>query len=275
MHTIPGYSTVRLGGLLLVVLGCCTWGEANLEDFPNCNGDISSIGNSKCDPDNNNEACGWDGEDCCECTCVYNPEQDSSCDFFLCMDPNSGCAEPGLIENINCTGDVYFISDGLCDYGNNNEACGWDGNDCCECTCIDGYNYDCGAAGFLCLDTNSGCADPRFLGYSDCSGRVSWIGDAYCDFENNNEACGWDGGDCCECTCIDGENYDCASSEFFVRIWILVAPMPWFPNIKAAAEICCSSETDSVHQRTTTRLVAGTEATAASAHVRVNPARPT
>ena len=180
---------------------------------------MPSIGNSNCDPGNNNEACGWDGEDCCECTCVSNPEQDSSCVVFSCMDPNSGCAEPGLLEYTNCTGDVSCINDGWCDYENNNEACGWDGKDCCECACIDGGPNDCGSAGYGCLDPNSECTDPRLLGYSNCSGAVNWIDDGDCDSVNNNEACGWDRGDCCECTCIDGEYYECSSSEFFCKDW--------------------------------------------------------
>ena len=43
----------------------------------------------------------------------------------------------------------------------------------------------------------------------------NWIGDGYCDDENNNAGCGFDGGDCCgpdiktafctECQCL-GEN---------------------------------------------------------------------
>ena len=40
-----------------------------------------------------------------------------------------------------------------------------------------------------------------------------WFGDNYCDDENNNEDCGWDGGDCCGDNvnthyCSDGECLD-------------------------------------------------------------------
>ena len=28
-------------------------------------------------------------------------------------------------------------------------------------------------------------------------GSPNWVGDNYCDDENNNEDCEWDGGDCC------------------------------------------------------------------------------
>ena len=33
--------------------------------------------------------------------------------------------------------------------------------------------------------------------------NADWIADGYCDEQNNNEKCGWDGGDCCPCTCHD------------------------------------------------------------------------
>ena len=46
-----------------------------------------------------------------------------------------------------------------------------------------------------------------------CNGKPDWIDDGYCDDENNNEECGWDGGDCCGdnvntqycsvCECLD------------------------------------------------------------------------
>ena len=32
---------------------------------------------------------------------------------------------------------------------------------------------------------------------SNCAGDENWIGDSYCDDENNNAACQFDGGDCC------------------------------------------------------------------------------
>ena len=47
---------------------------------------------------------------------------------------------------------------------------------------------------------------------SVCLGKPAWIGDGYCDDENNNEECQWDGDDCCnggnenycdDCGCLD------------------------------------------------------------------------
>ena len=48
----------------------------------------------------------------------------------------------------NCLGLIMYIGDGFCDDDNNNEYCGYDGNDCCLedvktnfctiCQCIEG-----------------------------------------------------------------------------------------------------------------------------------------
>ena len=53
--------------------------------------------------------------------------------------------------------------------------------------------------------------DTDDYGESACAaagGTDSWISDGYCDSLNNNLACDYDGGDCCEDTCVDG-SYDC------------------------------------------------------------------
>ena len=40
------------------------------------------------------------------------------------------------------------------------------------------------------------CVDPDNLGESTC-GTPEYKGDGNCDDDNNNEGCGYDGGDCC------------------------------------------------------------------------------
>ena len=52
-----------------------------------------------------------------------------------------------------------------------------------------------------------------FIFTDNCNGQSSYIQDGYCDDENNNPGCNYDGGDCCganvnklycsECLCID------------------------------------------------------------------------
>lgn len=55
---------------------------------------------------------------------------------------------------------------------------------------------------------------PTTDAYLDCTGIVSFIGDAVCDSENNNEECAFDGGDCCICTCTDSPPFDCGFLGF-------------------------------------------------------------
>ena len=68
----------------------------------------------------------------------------------------------------------------------------------------------------------SGCTDPGAPEYNpdatlddgscwaSCTGLISWISDGYCDGSNNNEGCGYDGGDCCPGDCVDA-TYECAT----------------------------------------------------------------
>ena len=87
-------------------------------------------------------------------------------------------------------------ADGACDDENNNEACFFDGGDCCGivntdwCTVCQCLEYEVGDGG--------------------CN---TFIGDGYCDDVNNSKDCFYDGGDCCgsnvntqyctECKCLE------------------------------------------------------------------------
>jgi len=66
----------------------------------------------------------------------------------------TACEEAGGIES--------YIADGWCDASNNNEDCGYDGGDCCPCTC-ESTTYDCGSYGGDCDD----CIDPAAEGCPD------------------------------------------------------------------------------------------------------------
>jgi len=57
-------------------------------------------------------------------------------------------------------------------------------------------------AAFLLKSAKAQCSD------------ASWIGDGYCDFDCNNAENQWDGGDCCENTCVDAD-YDCGYNGYF------------------------------------------------------------
>merc|ERR1712062_539217 len=95
--------------------------------------------------------------------------------------------------------------DGYCHAELNNEACGYDGGDCC-------LNKK-GA------DTNKYCKNNcQCLGF-DCPAyqqHPSWINDKFCDIKFNTPGCFYDSGDCCskkvgnwneycgsKCTCLD------------------------------------------------------------------------
>ena len=45
----------------------------------------------------------------------------------------------GAVSELQCHLDE--VSDGYCDDINNNQLCGWDGGDCCACTCRDTHAY--------------------------------------------------------------------------------------------------------------------------------------
>ena len=74
--------------------------------------------------------------------------------------------------------------DGICDDGNNNEGCNWDGGDCCMGASQN--NNWCTVC--ACLDPNGGGN-----GGGGC-GSPQWKGDGYCDDDNNNQGCDYDGG---------------------------------------------------------------------------------
>ena len=61
------------------------------------------------------------------------------------------CWIGGRTQFIECNGITSSIADGYCDRINNNIECGYDGGDCCECTCSRGRLFPCGFNGFDCL----------------------------------------------------------------------------------------------------------------------------
>ncbi|CAM9616942.1 unnamed protein product, partial [Laminaria digitata] len=175
-----------------------------------CAGYVPHIQDGYCDVDNNNAACGFDGGDCCACTCGEDLAHPCGVEGegFDCQDPDvpSNCS----LSLPGCGGDVNSLQNSFCDSTLNNEECGYDGGDCCWCTCREVGYYDyCGTYGYDCIDPNApvDCAtdsptpSPTVAGYPDCEGYGFDIGDGQCDSLSNTLECGWDGGDCCRCTC--------------------------------------------------------------------------
>lgn len=75
-------------------------------------------------------------------------------------------------------------------------ASGYDGGDCCDCTCISTDEHTCGdlgKGGFACIDPSAPCTDDDdyFEGsfsFSQCNDAL--IADGVCDRSNNNYECG-------------------------------------------------------------------------------------
>ena len=162
---------------------------------------VDEIRDGLCDSENNNEGCAYDGGDCCPCTTIKTWDSDDDDYPLFCLDPNSGCVDPLVDIYPNCTSENYieYIGDGRCDVENNKKECGYDGGDCCECTRTDNGSS---SSSLLCVDPFSACYNPAAVALSlACTdGDIPTIGNGWCDFENNNEACLYDGGDCCPCT---------------------------------------------------------------------------
>ena len=183
--------------------------------YDNCaKGDKDKIGNLMCDYENNNEACAYDGGDCCPCTKYSSWSDDyvqEAWDMF-CRDPSSGCLDPRVDMYPNCTnGVIPDIGDGWCDAANNNEGCLFDGGDCCGCTRASNQS-----SFSLCVDPGAACYNPTAVTVqSTCiNGRVDYIGNGWCDADNNNKGCLYDGGDCCMCTCTNGQFVYCGFLGF-------------------------------------------------------------
>lgn len=119
-------------------------------------------------------------------------------------------------------GKLAFVGDGICDDGNNNCGCDWDEGDCCgESGKTYQFNYcdDC-----ACLDPDY---DPDYEAQycsSPCV-KLNFVGDGFCDDDNNVCGCDWDNGDCCgdsgknaqfnccdDCLCLDPamQDLECA-----------------------------------------------------------------
>jgi len=166
-------------------------------------GNITEVGDGKCNANTNNRVCGWDGLDCLEFNAKYpacgvkykdlDPERvgDGHCDNFggynsaECGHDGSDCNEFNL-KYPECNGEnPRAIGDGNCDPEYNNAECGFDGYDC-----LFGI-VDCRTDnGSLCTtykEKYPECPfiDPRRIGNGVCDGG------AY-----NVIECGMDGGDC-------------------------------------------------------------------------------
>ena len=178
------------------------------------NGAVGSIGLNWNAPEGNNG--GGNGNDSCEDLGLVTCPDGSCAPSFAECDDNGGGGNNGGIGD-TCT-DAYgqpgqldcllqcidqatvdsWLGDGLCDDGT------WGAYFDCQEFAFD--NGDCpndGGGG------DGGGGDGGGLENCEASGGLlSWVGDGYCDSSNNNPDCDYDGGDCCESTCVDS-TYEC------------------------------------------------------------------
>ena len=188
--------------LLLVLCGAGAWAQSD-----SCSGFEENIGDGWCDMENNNEDCMYDGGDCCRCEVDTSQDDFAWHNFFSCRDPDSDCVDPLIADYPNCIrGDIGAIGDGFCDLKNNNEDCMYDGGDCCLCPTSDADSWSDDSSSIsssfsLCVDPDGACYDKDNIAIQlNCTnGYIQGIGDGFCNLENNNAGCDYDGGDCCDC----------------------------------------------------------------------------
>jgi len=196
-------------------------------------GTAADIGDGYCDLRNNISACLFDGGDCCPSDCDPYSKYGCDVDFYrpsceVCLDPESvdnapggECYDAGTGEVCEDNPDYVFVFAGsdpaTCEdldayasaYG------GWPS----MCTLFElgdpGFSTECAASCGLCDDDTSTTTTPTTTGpppptCSEVYGFEEYIGDGYCDPDNNNAACGFDGGDCCPSDCDPDSYYGCA-----------------------------------------------------------------
>lgn len=105
-----------------------------------------------------------------------------------------------------------WVGDGTCDHLTNIPACGFDGGDCCSDTCAEDGTFACGLSGWQCRDPRSADEGTSTI-LSDCNADTLQVGDGACDRALNNEACQYDGNDCCATTCRSS-TYKCGSAGY-------------------------------------------------------------
>ena len=129
--------------------------------------------------------------------------------------PTDGCGSPS------------WANDQWCDDENNNANCNWDGGACCN-NDFTGWDTYCNTC--ECLDPNGGgsttTGSPTTTELpgsttdvpTEGCGSPSWATDQWCDDENNNAECNYDGGACCFNEAEGWDTY-CTVWDFFYMLY--------------------------------------------------------
>jgi len=175
-------------------LGECVYTCAELGDY------VDDCADDDCCP------AGWIGDGFADCE-----DQVWGCDL-TCYDNDGGdCGDGGGTTGGTTGGGTADCTSCEFDWTNYGSECcdtAWDEYGI-DCATLEGeYDWDC--AGCSCPGDNGGTTGGG-TSCADAGGLDSWISDGYCDSSNNNDSCAWDGGDCCESTCVPS-TYDCDES---------------------------------------------------------------
>jgi len=174
----------------------CLDPKFKMKHYTSC-GSKEYKGDGACDDNNNNPGCEYDGGDCCAKS-LGGPVDKKYCKKCECLDPKPTAPAPKCAE-------PAYKGDKVCDDGNNNAGCEFDGGDCCAKS-LGGAVDKKYCSVCKCLDPNPKAPAPK-------CGLPAYKGDGMCDDANNNAGCAYDGGDCCgpkvvkkycsECKCLD------------------------------------------------------------------------
>ncbi|CAM9360231.1 unnamed protein product [Sphacelaria rigidula] len=209
LRTIP--RTVAMGALLLFrgaanaqTVACPAYGTAG-----------------QCEAAFNIPECDYSDGNCCWCDCEpveYCKDQGDA--SYNCINPDSACYEEPTIDETPApivVVETPVVTDEDDFWGND------DVEDAGQPVATDDDDYrvnDDVETALTPAPVTAATTEPS-LGDSTtattpspsvCSDQN--VGDGYCDEENNNEPCLWDGGDCCECTCDAEATYKCGSPEY-------------------------------------------------------------
>ena len=162
-----------------------------------------------CDDVSNNEACFFDGGDCCG-----SNVNTAYCTVCQCLEVGGGGSGGTTTSSVTTIGENCnqgWINDGGCDDINNNFDCNFDGGDCCGSDVNTAFCTAC-----QCLEVGGGGSGGTTTSSVTTIGEncnQGWINDGFCDDINNNFDCNFDGGDCCGSNVIQGLCIQCQCLE--------------------------------------------------------------
>eukprot|EP00903_Cladosiphon_okamuranus_P019467 g17901.t1 len=124
------------------------------------------------------------------------------------------CGSAGICAHEVCSGaggDAETVRDGVCDSGNNNAGCDYDGGDCCDCDCVE---QPCSAE----TCPTGGAWDCIAHPTTQVGSDIYTISGGYCGsiFTSDLGDCNYFGGETCLCTCrVTGNEAVCGTGPGF------------------------------------------------------------